>query len=222
MNALLAFCYMRAKNDATASSMYALAYKAGIRNIRILLNYADVNRRSGQYLQATKLYTEVVERDPENAAARRGRANCHLWTAVRHNNSKKLVAVQPDEQAFEDSRADVRLSDDAVAALFLAAQVFGYAVKIDPTLAERRAEGAGYLKRALKNGLTRYSFDTTHSFLQPLSDSEIEALAERAPARDAASSFEPLPQQDLPHSPRWSVFLEEVGEVREHVARVGP
>lgn len=208
--ALTGYCHMRAGDLLAAYSDYYTSYNEGVRDIRLLLNYADVQRRRKFYSLASEIYTEALGIDPDCAAARRGRA--HAVYCIAFDRLK--VRVLPNPQVFEDAREDIRLNPDTFVSYYLGAVIFGYAVQIDPSLGERRYEGAEYLKQALLNGLPRESFVAASQRLEPLMTDELWRLVARAPALGTGYMYDFYEQPEFPRLAEWGRFLEAVGESR--------
>jgi len=205
--ALTGYCHMRAKNDLAAFADYRGACDAGLSDIRLLVNYADVQRRRRQYTSAVEIYSKALDVDPANGAARRGRARSYYCIAM----AQAIQSAVPDPQAFADAQEDIRLNPDSFEPLYLAAVILGYAVKMDLNLIVYRERGSDCLKQALEAGLPRELYDADASRFEPLKTDEIQPLIDAAPHLKKGAFLELYPHQDFPPEAEWKAFLQAVG-----------
>ena len=202
-HALVGFCHFRDKRDLESLSSYRQAYRSGMRDVRLVFNYADALRRRSQFTEAVAIYSEVVDADPRHAEARRGRARCYYCIAKAPGGNKRI----PDPQAFEDARVDIRVNPDSFIPPYLAAIMCGYAIDLDPSLETYREEGIYCLGLALKAGLPRTLYEADAAKLDLLKTEEIDALIEAALPVPPGNFLELYHQQEFPPAANWQDFL---------------
>jgi serine/threonine protein kinase len=201
-HALVGYCRMRGRQDVQALSSYRQAYRSGMRDLRLVFNFADALRRRGQFSEAVAVYSEVLRAQPLHAEARRGRARCYYCVAKALPRNRQV----PDAQAFEDARIDIQLNPESYVPLYLAAIMCGYAVDVDPSLEGYREEGTHYLKLALQAGLPRMLYDADAARLDFLGNDEIETLLETAPAL-LDGKLELYHPEEFSKAADWQLFL---------------
>jgi serine/threonine protein kinase len=193
-------CNIDREDNVGARSDMLHAYIAGLRNIRFLLNYANVSRKAGAHLDAIKAYDDVLQLDRDNSTALCNRALTQMGGAMKVN-------VIPVDQAFEDIRQYCRLNPNSFESHYSAAKLFGYAAKRD---AKYRAEGEQYLLVALERGLPRELVEQQGSLLKPLLNAESEDLFKKARSKEPGYSYSYFERQPPPTNADWTSFLREI------------
>jgi len=203
-NAFAGYCSLRTKDHSAAFGNFFDAHRRGLRDPAFLMNYARVEMVRQRHLQATQLYSEVINVEPTNAEAIRSRAMASFMGVV--NDGTKI----PSEQAFEDVEAYCRLVPSSFEPYLLGAIVSGEAARKD---ASYQQKAVFYLTDALQKGMPievadQYKFQIKRHM--PFVDGEVLMKARR----DSSYHFRPGLEQDLPAVADWSAFRAQRGSRR--------
>jgi serine/threonine protein kinase len=198
--ALAGYCNMAGDQALPAHTDYVTAYRAGLRDLGFMLNYAHTSQKLGFDTEAITIYSEVLERDPTNTLAFRNRAQTYMNVGTR-------LGRLPNERAFHDAREDCRLNPSSFEAHYTAARLFGFAATKD---SKYREEGTHFLACALENGMPRNLFTIAESRLRPLVNREIEKLLEAAPAELDGYRYTAFSHQVPLQTANWDEFLKAV------------
>jgi len=197
-HALAGYCSMKVVDDAAAEHDCRVAHKAGLRDTAYLLNYARLLRIHQRHVEATKLYGDVLEQQPNHDMALRQRGISHRDAVV--NDKKKI----PDLQGLDDARRDCVLHPDSFESYYYAAVVIGEAARKDATYEE---EAVRYLTTAFRQGLPmelikNYKISLTHLLAKV--DQAVIAEARH----DSTCRLVGALLQHHSTTPRWNEFLQ--------------
>jgi tetratricopeptide (TPR) repeat protein len=195
--ALAGYCALSSGDNNTALHDLGIAYSAGNKDTGVLLNYARALKRKNLPGDAISICTEVLGIERNNSDAIRCRAETHMSGAMQAN---KL----PQPTGFQDARLDAELNRENFEGAFRAAVFFGYASTKDPTY---RAEGAGYLTKALQRGLTRELIASREPVLLPLLPLIDPVLLAAAPSQRPSERYVNFPIHPPPTAANWDYFL---------------
>jgi len=201
-HALAGYCRLKANSGVNPYPELASAYLAGLRETGFLLNYAYALVKIKFYPQAIGIYSEVLDREPNNAFALRNRERAQMGRAME-------MRQIPDARAFEDARRDCALNPQSFEAPFVAAMLSGYAAsrpKSDPQFV---VWGREFLTSALKNGLPKELVQQEQGLFKPFTDNDgvIQRLVENAPAEESAYTFRTTRVSEPPLTANWEEFL---------------
>jgi serine/threonine protein kinase len=201
--ALAGECDIDMDDNVGARNDMLRAYRAGLRDVRFLLNYAHISKDRGAHIDAIEAYDEILRRKPEHAIALCNRAFTHLSRAMLNDNA------MPIPQAFEDMHDYCRLSSTSFEAPYSAARFFAYAAKKD---LQYKADGERYLLTALQRGLPRELVSQQESLLKPLLTPESEELFRKAPPKDPSYRYSYFRREPPPQVAAWPSFLQQVND----------
>jgi serine/threonine protein kinase/thioredoxin-like negative regulator of GroEL len=198
--ALAGYCEMQLGDYTGAREKLIKASRKGLNDKETLLTYAAALNKFGWARQCMEVYAQVLALDPHEHRALRGRSRAALNMAIRARR-------QVESFAFDDAARDVALSPHSLDALRNAAEIYGYAARLEPNQEEYLIRGREYFKRSLKLGMSREMYRKASSRLAPLLDGEIERLLEQAPEL-LPDNFDANPLGDLPRTADWEALLQ--------------
>jgi tetratricopeptide (TPR) repeat protein len=197
--ALAAYCVLRQQDAmALAAARCARAYRAGIRDIGFLLNFAHVERKENRFSPAVDLYTEVLALDPDNVLALRNRCHTFFSQAVGANGI-------PHEQGFADAEKACLLDSDSFESPLCAALIYAQAARKDPGRYEDQARR--HLTTALERGMPLGLFANYEPVLKPLMDKVDPRIAGDAWQRLRPIAHQVFTPQQPARTANWEAFL---------------